>query len=364
MYYKGIIMLNNTKYKLTHNKELRIVYFGGSITDGTGASDAENTSYRALITQWFKQQYPDARITAKNASIGGTGTSLGMYRCQRDALAFEPDLVFMEFAVNDEGDEYNNIAMQTESIIRTIYGRDPFTDIVTVITTGEPMLKYMESGTVSESVTAQSDISKYYGIPVVNVGNALLARTASSSLALHDLIPDGLHPNDSGHSIYAGTLANFIKDNIEDDPSDTIPHILPNKLYNVLSDSVGLIDIRNVDNLMLDGFEFKNTVNDGRFNEYIEGIHPGDSFSFTFEGTRAAFYWMGGGISCDVSVCIDGGEPINARSWDNYLRSFIKVQAATFVKGLPFGTHTVTVTIPQQAEDHDIFARFAGIMTA
>ena len=33
-------MLDNTLYKLKNNKELTIGFFGGSITEGAGASDA------------------------------------------------------------------------------------------------------------------------------------------------------------------------------------------------------------------------------------------------------------------------------------------------------------------------------------
>lgn len=358
------IMLTNTKYKLTDNNSLRIAFFGGSITDGTGASDAENTSYRAIVTQWFKKQYPDAQIITKNASIGGTGTSLGMFRCQKDALSFEPDLIFMEYAVNDEGDTYENIALQTESIIRTVIKHDPMTDIIAVITTGEPMLKYMQNGKEADSVTAQTDIANYYGIPLIKAGNSLLAQTAVTSLTMHDLIPDGLHPNDSGHKIYAESVIKYIAKCLDNCSAKAVPHVLPDKLYGNASDNARLVDIGNADDLVLNGFEFKNSIKDNRFNEYIEGTHPGDSFSFTFEGTRAAFYWMGGGVSCDVTVCIDGGEPFTARSWDHYVRSFHKMQAATFAKDLAFGTHTVKVTIPQNTSNSDIFARIAGIMIA
>ena len=108
-------MLNNTKHKLIYDKKLTVAYFGGSITAGAGASN-ESKCYRALTTAWLKEKYPDAQITEINAAIGGTGTSLGMFRCDRDVLQHKPDLIFMEFAINDEGDDYKNVAAQTETI--------------------------------------------------------------------------------------------------------------------------------------------------------------------------------------------------------------------------------------------------------
>lgn len=48
------------------------------------------------------------------AGVGGTPSELGMIRFDRDVLRGEeqPDLVVIEFAVNDEGDETKGTAMK------------------------------------------------------------------------------------------------------------------------------------------------------------------------------------------------------------------------------------------------------------
>ena len=79
-------MLSNTGYKLTHDKKLTIGYFGGSITEGAGQS-RPGFCYRDRVTAWMKERYPEADITEIQAAIGGTGTDLGMYRCDRDLLS-------------------------------------------------------------------------------------------------------------------------------------------------------------------------------------------------------------------------------------------------------------------------------------
>ena len=89
-------MLDNTLYKLKNNKELTIGFFGGSITEGAGASDASRTSWRGSVMRWFRERYPDHEIREIQAAIGGTGSSLGIFRCERDLLSKKPDLVFME----------------------------------------------------------------------------------------------------------------------------------------------------------------------------------------------------------------------------------------------------------------------------
>ena len=44
---------------------------------GSGASKPNETSYRALTTRWFREQFPKAELVEINAAIGGTGSDLG-----------------------------------------------------------------------------------------------------------------------------------------------------------------------------------------------------------------------------------------------------------------------------------------------
>ena len=54
-------MLDNTLYKLKNNKELTIGFFGGSITEGAGASDASRTSWRGSDTGGYRRDRKLAR---------------------------------------------------------------------------------------------------------------------------------------------------------------------------------------------------------------------------------------------------------------------------------------------------------------
>ena len=48
-------MLTNTAYRLHHDKKLTIGFFGGSITEGAGATSWDGTSWRANITRDLKE---------------------------------------------------------------------------------------------------------------------------------------------------------------------------------------------------------------------------------------------------------------------------------------------------------------------
>jgi lysophospholipase L1-like esterase len=102
---------------------LTVVFLGGSLTWGANASDPQKTSYRGLMCDYLRQRYPKAPFRFIDASIGGTGSKLGLFRLRRDVLAYDPDLVFLDFAANDglEGEDPKSLASY-EQLLRELIG--------------------------------------------------------------------------------------------------------------------------------------------------------------------------------------------------------------------------------------------------
>ena len=64
---------------------------------------------------------PTESVHFVKAGVGGTPSELGMLRFDRDVLrdgTVKPDIVVVEFAVNDEGDETKGVCY--ESLVRKI----------------------------------------------------------------------------------------------------------------------------------------------------------------------------------------------------------------------------------------------------
>ncbi len=59
--------LRNTYAKIKAGEEVNVVYYGGSVTNGTGVGDATKT-WRGLIGQWFVDNFPEATINNINKS--------------------------------------------------------------------------------------------------------------------------------------------------------------------------------------------------------------------------------------------------------------------------------------------------------
>ena len=84
-------------------EELSVVFFGGSLTWSANASDPNRTGFRPLVAEHLRRKYPAAHFRFHDAGLGGTGSMLGIFRLGRDVFPHEPDLVFLDFACNDEG---------------------------------------------------------------------------------------------------------------------------------------------------------------------------------------------------------------------------------------------------------------------
>jgi len=207
--------LSNVFAKLQAGQEVRIAYFGGSITAADG--------WRGKTLQWFRERYPAATVVEVNAAIGGTGSDLGVHRFEQDVLSKKPDLVFVEFAVNDGGSEPINIWRAMEGIIRQAWRQDPSIDICYVYTMVADFATDYDKGLFPRATSADEMLAAYYGIPSISVAypTAEMARvgklwfTPRKDADGNDIAPpadvviwsdDNVHPRDAGHEIYAQTI--------------------------------------------------------------------------------------------------------------------------------------------------------------
>ena len=98
--------LPNFAAKLKAGEPVTVAYFGGSITEQNG--------WRVQSADFLRGLYPKSKISPVNAAIGGTGSDLGAFRLAHDVLEHKPDLVFVEFAVNDHGAKPDRIRKAME----------------------------------------------------------------------------------------------------------------------------------------------------------------------------------------------------------------------------------------------------------
>lgn len=317
---------------LADEKKLSIGYFGGSITEGAGATDGSKTSWRALTTAWFRQQFPQAQITEVNAAIGGTGSELGVFRCSRDLLRRKPDLVFVEFAVNDCGYPESVVLRSMEGIVRQIRADNSATQIIFVYTTAKHV----------KPVTAalQQKVADHYGLPSIDVGEMLKQEMQDKGASWETLTTDGVHPNDTGHALYATAIADFLSSH-RGDTEVTVPTNVEPMAPNPIN-KAEMIDAWTVDT---PGWTREPKSLAGRFPHFISADAPGTTLTFPFTGEAVGVYWMMAPDSGTIQWSIDEGPKREASSWDTYSEKSSRANYAVLATGLPRGPHVLKLEI-------------------
>ncbi|MBQ7792364.1 MAG: SGNH/GDSL hydrolase family protein, partial [Clostridia bacterium] len=174
--------------------EINIVYLGGSITEGVGASNSKQTSYRALVGKYFTETYPDMKVNNVHQGVGGTGSDYGLMRLQRDVISYNPDLVFVEFAVNDNGKDSR---LEMESIVRTLNNLENPPYIIYLYTT---------RSSFANVKTYHVEVAEHYGIPQIDLQRELKETMVATGNDVSVYLPDGVHPSDAGHKVYADKI--------------------------------------------------------------------------------------------------------------------------------------------------------------
>lgn len=361
--------LPNTFQKLAQGERVRIAYLGGSITAQPG--------WRPQSLGWFRELFPAATVEEINAAIGGTGSDLGVFRLRHDVLDAKPDLIFVEFAVNDAGAPPAQIYRCMEGIVRQTWRALPSTDLCFVYTLAGTMLETLKAEQLPASQAAMEKIASHYGIPSINFGVEVARLEGAGRLvfrgkqpgsetelqALGSRIlfsPDGVHPYpDTGHALYLQSLVRamaFIRPEGKAGPHTlgdpfVADHLEAAKMFPLDRARLGPGWVR------LDG---KTNSLARSFGGRLPGLwranQPGDLLEFQFRGTYAGVYDLVGPDCGQVSVSIDEGPAQVRPRFDGYC-TYHRLATLVAAQGLTNATHRVRITIhPDQPDKVRILA--------
>lgn len=245
MIERSLVNLGNTKRlvdvvnKAKAGEDVNICYIGGSITQGAGATPINTECYAYKSFLGFKKLMGDGdNIHFVKAGVGGTPSELGMIRFDRDVLrdgTVEPDILVVEFAVNDEGDETKGNCF--ESLVRRALKLP-----------GKPAVMLMFS-VFADDYNLQDRLSPVgfrYDLPMASVKDAVVPQFYDRDkriLTKHQYFYDMFHPTNLGHTIMADALINIMEKAINSEvPSEYNPRLDEAPAIGNTFDDVILVD--------------------------------------------------------------------------------------------------------------------------
>lgn len=342
--------LNNTYKKLTEDKELKVVYYGGSMTNGSGMGGNFEKSWRVLTGKWIAENFPDATITNVNRALGESGSYLGVHRMQLDIIPTKPDLMFFEYSINDRyfGTSYEETCIQVETVLRELKTALPETDIVFVLVTDKGCLtEYNIHGNLHPQAQAHEDMAAKYGYSTLEVGMRLAEYVNYDPDIFATIAADSVHLKESGYKLYYDVIEEFMYNSLfctdYEGLRERNEELLPVQSAHLMdgnrtqhqataellakSEALGGTGVTRVDGLYSETSETR-----GKF--VLDSTD--DVFAFEFDGTDAAF-WSNYYNKHQFLVSIDGGAYVNTYGSSH--------APARIVNGLTSGKHLVKIKI-------------------
>ncbi len=192
--------------RAARGEELTIGFLGGSITQGSLAS-AEDKTYAYRVYRWWCDAFLQAEFHYVNGGIGGTCSCFGAARAVGDLLMYQPDVVVVDFSVNDKGEtpEEESFYQETyEGLLRRIVSW-PSSPAVLVLNN-----VYYDSGKTMQD--RHNAVAEHYRVPFVSIKDSIYRKMKEGRYSLEELTPDGLHPNDLGHELVAGEVIRLLEE--------------------------------------------------------------------------------------------------------------------------------------------------------
>ena len=257
--------------KAQNGEDITVAYIGGSITEGYNAGTTE--FYAKTCTDLLQGYFPDITVTGVNAGISGTPSLLGNLRLERDVLSADPDIVFVEFAVNDGQEaDYKNAY---ESLVRTLLTQEK--DIAVVL-----LFTVLDSG-----YTCQEHMSKIganYDLPMISVHDSVYEEIEAGRMTWQDYSNDQSHPNAYGHKCITDFVDNYyqkvlpvVAENVGE-----VSKELPDPVFSAKYMNMHYMDSATMDGVELDGFE-QNDTHGSFHNGWMYRGTDGGSMKFTVD---------------------------------------------------------------------------------
>jgi hypothetical protein len=352
--------------KIKGNKTVRIAFLGGSITRA-------GNGYRDQILTWFRAQYPSCKFEEIMAAVSGTGSDFGACRVQQHVIDHKPDLVFVEFAVNDNRWRMQFVRETMEGIVRQIWKANKKTDICFVYTFANENLPQLQKGLFPTSVTAMEAVASHYNIPSIHMGLAVIDEIGEGKLLMMGkkdetaTLPlfsvDGVHPlPETGHRIYTQVLAGnlpLLKMN-----STSTKHILPAALESNDWSRSGMARLSLQQNFTGD-WQMTDSVTKGK--EYYPLLPQVFSTASTdaavtvkFRGTRFGLADIMGPGTGIIEVVIDN-EPARIINRFDAFCTYYRLNYF-IISGLPQGKHTATIRLSKTPIDKEAILKTRNVV--
>ena len=354
--------LANSRFAFETTGRGRVAFLGGSITQMEG--------WRVKVMAELRARFPKTEFTFVCAGLSSTCSDTGAYRIDEHILSKgAPDLIFVEYAVNDSGDGYYlkgrhdpstydaHALRGVEGVIRHIREKDRRTDIVMTYFVNGNQLDELRAGKTPKTYAIDDRVARHYNVTTVSIGAALAAAEKTGTFDWKRYGAD-CHPHEEGCEFILGQYKKLFDAewSAETPLAKTRKRIPVPEAIDPLNYSLGRF--LGFDKVSLGEGWTVGPVDwtkqpgscraDYRDGAILTADRVGATCTFGFEGTAVGAFVLAGPDTGSLEVSIDGGAFASYEMFSPYSKGpkglhypFVE----TFADDLPYARHTVVLRV-------------------
>lgn len=190
-----------TIQKLEKGAPVTIVALGDSLTYGWMAKKG----YHTFLDEMLHEKYPKCRLSIINKGIPGDTASGGLSRLNDDVLKYNPDIVFIQFALNDAFTGYS-LSQYTNNIQRIIDKINEKLNAEIILVTSIHLIDKRANQIANKFYDSLEQLARVNKLPIAMV-HTYWNKKIKDGVQLKNLIQaDRIHPNDRGYMLMAEAI--------------------------------------------------------------------------------------------------------------------------------------------------------------
>ncbi|MBX3257370.1 MAG: SGNH/GDSL hydrolase family protein [Chitinophagaceae bacterium] len=193
------------------NRTINLVFHGHSVPAGYFKTPDVQTlnAYPQQVLKQLKQQYPYAVINCIVTAIGGENSESGAQRFERDVLIQRPDVLMIDYALNDRGPGLEKAKKAWSSMIEKALREG----IKVILLTPSPdtSVDILQENNILEQHSRQiRQLAAKYKVGLAD-SYAAFKSIAMSGQKTEDYMSQVNHPNTKGHILIAEEIMKYFQ---------------------------------------------------------------------------------------------------------------------------------------------------------
>ncbi|CAM3322262.1 SGNH/GDSL hydrolase family protein [Aquirufa ecclesiirivi] len=193
------------------NRSINLVFHGHSVPAGYFKTPVVNTlgAYPFQVLKSLKEQYPLAVINVINTSVGGENAEKGAERFEQEVLTHRPDLIFIDYVLNDRGLGLERAKVAWEKMIQMAQSKG--IKVILLSASPDQRVDILDTKSVLDQHGQQvQELARIHQVGFVD-SYELFRTQVKAGTPISEWMSQVNHPNEKGHALIATEIMRYFK---------------------------------------------------------------------------------------------------------------------------------------------------------